>query len=141
MRWLRRDVHTLKPYYTLCTNEKMFRAVLKKLKIKEKVNFVRSASAGASTHFLYSKNNKNICIVTIKPLAKRSIEQRHAVLMHEALHVWQEHCGLIGEEKPSAEFEAYAVQLIAQELMLEYRNQVGRGRPRTTVTGSRKPKT
>lgn len=38
------------------------------------------------------------------------------VLAHESTHVWQYVRDEIGEEKPSPEFEAYAVQAIFQQL-------------------------
>lgn len=37
-------------------------------------------------------------------------------IVHEAVHVWQQICNIIGEDKPSKEFEAYSIQRIAFEL-------------------------
>lgn len=44
--------------------------------------------------------------------------------MHEAVHIWQEMREKIGERFPSAEFEAYAIQRIAQNLMHSFMEQV-----------------
>lgn len=43
-----------------------------------------------------------------------------SLLAHEAMHVWQRCCEHIGEEKPSAEFAAYAMQNIVEELVRGY---------------------
>lgn len=50
----------------------------------------------------------------------RSLQQVHALLVHEAVHLWQDARRVLGEKEPSAEFEAYAVQSISQRLMEAY---------------------
>ena len=45
------------------------------------------------------------------------------LLVHEAVHIWQRTCEDYGEHRPSAEFEAYAIQNISQQLMQSYREQ------------------
>lgn len=40
-----------------------------------------------------------------------------ATIVHESVHVWQSHCSFIGEEDPSKEFSAYAVQAIFGQIM------------------------
>lgn len=44
--------------------------------------------------------------------------------MHEAVHVFQHFKKSIGERKPSKEFEAYAIQSIADRLMNEYADRI-----------------
>jgi hypothetical protein len=44
------------------------------------------------------------------------------MLAHEAVHVKQDICDRIGEEKISSEMEAYIVQAVAQNLMDSYKN-------------------
>lgn len=43
-----------------------------------------------------------------------------ALIVHEAVHVWQAICNHIGETHPSNEAEAYAVQAITTGLMVAY---------------------
>jgi hypothetical protein len=46
------------------------------------------------------------------------------ILVHEAVHIWQEYCDFYGEDKPGREQEAYAIQFIAHELMTEFARKV-----------------
>jgi hypothetical protein len=43
-----------------------------------------------------------------------------ALLVHEAVHLWQYIKEDIGEHNPSKEFEAYAIQNLTQELLQSY---------------------
>ena len=59
-------------------------------------------------------------VVQIKDERKWGLNQIHGLLLHEAVHIWQELREKMGEESPSAEFEAYTVQSIAQNLFEMY---------------------
>lgn len=66
-------------------------------------------------------------IVTVSAeAAKRSRLQIAGILVHEATHVWQQVRKTIGEELPSVEFEAYAMQAIAQGLLNAYEKTRGK---------------
>ncbi|MEB0141395.1 hypothetical protein QN363_20475, partial [Undibacterium sp. CCC2.1] len=47
-----------------------------------------------------------------------------SLLIHEGVHIWQEVRKYVGEEAPSAEFEAYSIQSICTDLIASYREQV-----------------
>ncbi|NIE95171.1 hypothetical protein F3J02_01510 [Acinetobacter sp. Tr-809] len=55
-------------------------------------------------------------VVQIGDCSKWDLIQIHGLLLHEAVHIWQEITQLMGEESPSVEFEAYSIQAIAQDL-------------------------
>lgn len=61
-----------------------------------------------------------MCIVALDTSRSRNPIEIAGLLVHEAVHVWQEYCDSIGEAFPGKEQEAYAIQAIAQELMDEY---------------------
>jgi hypothetical protein len=77
------------------------------------------------THF-HDRDDRRICIVTVGDHMDAKIAQDPfcvaECLLHEAVHVWQALREEIGEEKPSHEFEAYAIQGISSELMRAYRS-------------------
>lgn len=127
--WLRRDIHTLTICYRLCLSDEAFQAELRRLKVEEPIAFVRNDHSAASTHQFTTPGGSRVAIVCMRPRAKGvNVEQVYALLVHEAVHIWRWHCELIGEDKPSSEFEAYGIQSISQELMLSYRKMTGKGK-------------
>lgn len=59
---------------------------------------------------------ENYAIVQIDEINNWSLLQVHGLLLHEAVHIWQELKLRMGEHDPSIEFEAYSIQAIAQDL-------------------------
>lgn len=60
-------------------------------------------------------------LVCIHPdLHKKTAIEIAAVLVHEAVHIWQRVCLCLNETTPSDEFEAYSIQWISQNLMFQY---------------------
>lgn len=90
-----------------------------------KAAFVRTAQADASTHYFVSDAGKLTVVVCLKGWEGRNPIEVAGLLVHEAVHVWQEYASDIGESSPGAEQEAYAVQAVAQELMADFARQVG----------------
>ncbi len=111
--------------YRLCTSERMFRRQLKAIKRHKDYPFTSwlSAAAGACVHTLKDDAGDWQCIVCIDIDNRRDMTRTHAFLAHEAVHVWQEIKLHLGEKEPSAEFEAHAVQNIAEELFIAYARQ------------------
>lgn len=121
-KWCSRSIITSPIYFTICTSEKIMQAELKRLKIKDSFPHV-SPGADATTQFFRNDNENEIAIVCFYDYRNHSTERNHALIVHEAVHIWQKIRDDMGEDKPSAEFEAYSVQMIAQELFLEFKRQ------------------
>ena|SRR5690242_1032128 len=121
MKWCDRALFVSPVWYGLCTNEKQFHATLRELGIKGSHSFMKTKQANATTHFL---DGKDTCaIVALGDTSGKSTECVHGLIVHEAMHIWREIRDHVGEESPSAEFEAYAIQTIAQRLMESWHEQ------------------
>ena len=116
--WLNRRLVDSPVYFCLCLTEKQFEKKLKHLKFREELSFVNCGS-DATTHY-FERKGKTTAIVCFKEDASRAPEQNIALLVHEAVHIWQQAKESIGESSPSKEFEAYSVQSITQELLRYY---------------------
>lgn len=112
--------------YRLCLNEKDFHAELKRLKVPvhDWPPFLNSQRANATCHYLENNNNQlAIVCMDYAHAKKRHKVEVYGLLVHEAVHIWQECMDSIGEKEPSSEFEAYSIQRIAQDLIYSYMEQ------------------
>jgi len=75
----------------------------------------------AATHF-FERDGKTLIIVCVNVDGRSGIEVA-GLLVHEAVHIWQEYRRNVGETSPSSEFEAYSIQTISQQLMWGYCEQ------------------
>lgn len=109
--------------YCLCLTEKAFFDELKRLKIPKDVRPSYAKNADAIIHFFSLPNSiGEIAIINLSTSVDKYSElELYALLMHEGVHLWQRICEYVGEETPSAEFEAYAIQTIALNLMKSYK--------------------
>lgn len=80
-----------------------------------------SAGYEGTTHFLESDGN-HAAIVCIFDHG-HSAEATYALIVHEAVHIWQHIKKLSGERNPSKEFEAYGIQGLCVQLFAEYNRQ------------------
>ena len=83
-------------------------------------DFLKSSHAHATTHF-FKRSDKVVAIICIRKNSAFDINQIHALLLHEAVHLWQEIKIYIDENNPSKEFEAYSIQALAQNLFYAYK--------------------
>lgn len=118
-KWLNRRVAKQGPFLTLCLSDQELEHALRGM-TKEHVAF---PEYGALCTALRHAKTDEIC--TVVSVSKRSQENCNAIemaglLVHEAVHVWQQYAEDIGEKNPGSEQEAYAIQGISQELMAEY---------------------
>ncbi len=124
--WLDRSLVVSPYYYTLCTTEKLFEKELKRLSLPKESwpKFTANDHSDAATHFFESDSKRCVIICVRAKKGVHNTAQVHAMLVHEAVHLWQEIKGNLGEASPSPEFEAYSIQCLSQRLFEEYKRQV-----------------
>jgi len=148
INWCERISYPL-PYHCLVESQKQFDQILKKLNAPVGNPFVSSGS-DATTHTLQNEKGETVCIVGLC-FKNQEIKQILALLVHEAVHIFQEHKREMGEKICGDEFEAYAIQKISQNLFYEFfknkrRKQMGKGpsgnvgKPHTRINGKKKDK-
>ena len=119
-RWLDRRIAAPGPYLTLCLTEGEYLEAMKPCKINHPGAWVTPGTASATTHSLFNDKNQVVCVVCVQDWHGRDPIEVAGLLVHEAVHVWQEYAARIGETAPGIEQEAYAIQAISQELMAEF---------------------
>ena len=127
--WLNRSL-IIGPYLCLCTTEEDYHAVMDYLKVPphQREPWVNER-ADATTHLLENQDRGLVAVVCLGDVSRCSSVDVAALLVHEAVHVWQAFCEHIGDTSPSDEFEAYSIQSISYELMTAYANKTSlRGR-------------
>lgn len=68
------------------------------------------------------RNGQRVAIVTVGDFAPQVVVD---LLIHEAVHVWQDLRAAVGEKKPSSEFEAYTIQHVTAQLFTAYQKTRG----------------
>jgi hypothetical protein len=119
--WCDRGLIVSPYYFALCLSEEAFQKELRHLKVRKNrwPEFMDSPSADATTHY-FQCGDKHSAIVCVKAAHKRTAIAVAGILVHEAVHIWQAIKDVIGEHKPSPEFEAYSVQMLSQELFQRF---------------------
>lgn len=84
-----------------------------------------NSGSDATMHTFDHEDGGAVCIVCLHEWQGRSPVEVAGLLIHEAVHIWQTYCDLIGERAPGREQEAYGIQAIAQELMAAFVRQSG----------------
>lgn len=119
--WLDKTL-VIGPHLALCLDEKEFKRAIKGLNYDYREEWLSEGSDG-TTH-TFESHGGIACIISIGNLEGKTQCDIHALLVHEAVHVWQRFVEFIGEEHPSDEFEAYSIQAITQTLLEAYENAV-----------------
>jgi hypothetical protein len=126
-KWLDRGL-VYGVYLTLCTTREMFETTMRRMTRRPAPDDPNHwcKPGKACVHTLEDKaDGVPACIVCIDAAAvvDRPI-LAISMLVHEATHVKQRIMAVIGEDKPSDEFEAYTMQNLTEELLHEYKRQV-----------------
>ena len=110
-------------YFGFCPSEKAWEREMKMLGLSGGDYALSSGTSGSTTKMTSAKG-KNAVIVRISADMDRDYRKDPAgvvaVIVHEAVHVWQFILDHMGEAKPSPELEAYAVQAIFSQLFDAY---------------------
>lgn len=110
-------------FYGFCPDERAWYRELKRLGINAPRSY--PTTDGACSHLENAKDNNHCSIVTIRE-TKHSARVKIGLITHEAMHVWRAMRESIGEHAPSAEFEAYSLQHITQNLIAAYEKTRGK---------------
>lgn len=128
LRYLDRTLMRLAMEYKLCLSEKAFDVELTALGVplENRPSFMLHSHSAATTHFVEITGGSGglVALVCINP-AGLPFSSVVGYLAHEAVHIWQEHCALIGERGAGSETQAYAMQTLVESLVEEYQRQVG----------------
>lgn len=117
-------------YYAYVPNEKEWKRELKRLGC---AGTPYPKSDATCTHL--SKPNKrshrarHILLITLND-RKRPALASVVLIVHECMHIWRRAREHIGERKPSAEFEAYMMQKLVEDILFDYnaKHRVLRGK-------------
>lgn len=107
--------------YALCLNPADYQREMKRLKVADPSPFLIEGRP-ATTHFYSPKDDST----TAAAIVCLNIPEGHdaisvaALIVHEAVHIWQYECELMGEDSPGDEVEAYGIQRISSNLMRAY---------------------
>lgn len=119
LEWLSRTLSVAHVPYALCTSQKAFDKELKRLN-EPSTPYLLDGAVG-TTHYINRGESRTQAIIVCVPLDSTSTARgMYTVLIHEAVHVWQELQSLLGEVKPGKEQEAYGIETIAYRLMTAY---------------------
>lgn len=122
-RWLDRRIAAPGPYLALCLSEAEFKAATAHLKAGQDVAWIKSPHSQATAHTFDGAHGLTV-VVCLRDWQGRNPVEVAGMLVHEAVHAWQQYADHIGEHQPGVEQEAYAIQSIAQELMAEFARRV-----------------
>ena len=122
--WLDRALTMCAYHYCLCLSEEAFDEELDRIKLPawKRTQWISPDMHATTHHFIH--DGKPIAMVCIRPDFERTGIQIAALLVHEAVHIWQKHAAYIGSHNDHGdEEEAYAIQNIAQNLMESFEEQ------------------
>jgi len=113
------------PYYVaVCLSERDFRKSMKKMGITDIPQWINEG-ADATVHTFENQkvgtHQSRLCaIVCLTNFEDRTPEEVIGLIVHEAVHIWQEAKISLGEKYPSSEFMAYSIQNITMNLIEGY---------------------
>ena len=126
VKWLERSLIT-GGHLALVTTQKEYEAALKDLKLESNGSSFCPTGFQACTHTFTNVNGSIACIVgfDMNDAVGRDPMDVAALLVHEAVHVWQEVEAASGKMGCfGTEGEAYFIQSISAQLMYAYKEKL-----------------
>lgn len=125
MRWLDRSLMT-GPYLALVLSQKECDKAFAHCRLPKDDwgPWIKTPHADATLHWFENGAQQLVCVVAIRTKPETTGIQIASMLVHEAVHIWQQFKLRIGETSPSSEFEAYSIQTISQRLMEAYAGRI-----------------
>lgn len=108
------DLAMIPMYFGFTTDGKAFELEMRRLGVENPPLFV--GKTPAATHSLLNKKTGKIISIVCLDLTRLKGDRNSlfALLVHEAVHVWQNALQAMGAETPHGEFEAYTIQYLSQ---------------------------
>ena len=110
-------------YYGFTTNPRAFSKEMRRLKIEPALAFTETE---ARTHTLINEKSGETIVIVCLDLNKvkgKETTAIHALLVHEAVHVYESVLESMNCQSPRGEFEAYTLQYLSQCLFDEYKRR------------------
>jgi hypothetical protein len=122
VQWFERELIVASFHLALCVSKQDYAQALKECgRIRNTDNWLLPGALATTRKFKNSNDrNQTIIVVCIDPAQFTNSFEIASCLVHEACHVFEIHCKLVGEKKPSSEFRAYAMQNITEYLFKTY---------------------
>ena len=122
--YLDRTLMTLTMDYKLCLTPEAFAKQLDAVAVPKdnRPEFLLHPHSAATTHFIERGDGTRVALVCFDPEPHKFVTSV-GYLTHEAAHIWQEHCEIVGETDPSDETVAYGLQCIVESLVREFMRQ------------------
>jgi len=120
--WMSTEVGTPLFSWCLCIDERAYEKVLSQMaKQGKRIRWNFPEEPGhAICQFVFGDNDEvDYCFVLLKE-TDNPVENA-TILVHEAVHIWQEYAKSIRENSPSDEFMAYTIQNITKRLFDAYK--------------------
>jgi hypothetical protein len=121
--WLERTLIKNPFNFCLCITEKQYHKALDRLKIKreDRTPYLFRPTSGATVHrFDSSGDGEPAAIICITEREDLTLNQIHALIVHEVTHLCDYAMEELGEESPSKEFKAYCMQAMCIRLFSAY---------------------
>ena len=83
---------------------------------------------GYTVRYTNPNDGQSFIVVALFKAAERDAAEVIFTLVHEAVHVWQFICQVIGEKSAGIEMEAYGIEHFSRGLVEAYRATMGKGK-------------